>query len=268
MEPWSDERVWEAMARWRWVRPGAKRVVDPHFEAAVTPGSYALTYVYDLTIQDPTEVGKVLAELRRKVQALGGTGARVHVSPKSQPQDLGARLLTHGYLTLEETEVMVWELREGSGRARLPDSHGGGGVEVREVLNEAEYDLYLGLSAAIFHDPPLETETARQFRENFRRQVRETGGSGRFLAWKDGTAIGEAGMELEGPTARLYGSGVLPEHRGQGVYGALVRKRCEQALQAGAEVALVTARVGTSGPILKRRGFRPVGSIQVFEARW
>ncbi len=268
MEPWSDERIWEAMAGWRWVPPGAKRVVDPHFEAAVTPGSYALTYVYDLTIRDPTEVGKVVEELRQKVQELGGTGARVQVTPRCQPQDLGARLLQHGYAPLDETEVMVWELRDGSGRPRLPKFQGGEGVELREVLTEADYDTYLGLSAAIFHDPPLGTEASHPFRENFRRQVRETGSSGRFLAWKDGKAIGQAGMELEGATARLYGSGVLPEHRGQGVYGALVRKRCERALQAGAEVALVTARVGTSGPILKRRGFRPVGSIQVFEARW
>ena len=71
-----------------------------------------------------------------------------------------------------------------------------------------------------------------------------------------------------GEVARFWGSGVLEPHRRRGIYGALVRVRCQDALAQGANIAMVTARVGSSGPILKHRGFRVVGSVRMYQGRW
>jgi hypothetical protein len=98
--------------------------------------------------------------------------------------------------------------------------------------------------------------------------VREEGHSERFLAWEGSRSVGRAGTEIAGKVARFWGTGVLAEHRHRGVYGALVRARCGAAAHRGAELVWVTARVGTSGPILKRHGFRPMGTVRVFEVQW
>lgn len=106
------------------------------------------------------------------------------------------------------------------------------------------------------------------FGKEFERAVRETGHSDRFVAWEGTTPVGRGGLEIVGEVARLWGTGVLSEHRRRGIYGRLVRARCEEAVRRGATLALTTARVGTSGPILKHHGFRSVGSVRLYEARW
>jgi GNAT superfamily N-acetyltransferase len=54
--------------------------------------------------------------------------------------------------------------------------------------------------------------------------------------------------------AGLYGGGTLPEHRGRGLYRALVAQRVRDALSAGVRYMRVDA-LPTSQPILERLGF-------------
>jgi GNAT superfamily N-acetyltransferase len=268
VEPWSADRIWDAVDAWRWIPPGATRSTTDEYEIAVTPGSYSLTYVYGVKIDDPHRVGPSLRELRERIAAMGGTGARVQITPRSRPPDIDRRLVAFGYLPREETEVLVWELRDSKGGLRIPNFPPAPDAVVREVTSEREFDSFVELSSTIFGDPPPPAATRAGFLEVFHRNIRESGHSERFLAWRGGVPVGRAGLELVGPVARFWGTGVLPEHRRTGVYGALVRARCELAASRGGEIALVTARVGTSGPILKKHGFRSVGSVRVFETRW
>lgn len=268
MGAWTDDRVWEAVDAWRWIPPGSKLSVHENFALAVTPGSYSLTLAYGFHARDAPSAEAALTELQKQVRALGGTGVRVQVGPHSRPADLSERLQGRGYRLAEEAEALAWELRDDSGGPSLPSFRPTEGVEVREALTESDYDGFLSLSTPIFGDPTPSGETMVAFRDEFDRMVRETGHSDRFVAWKGTTPIGRAGMEIVGEVARLWGTGVLPEHRRGGVYGLLVRARCEEAARRGASLALVMARVGTSGPILKHHGFRAVGSVRLFEARW
>lgn len=268
MRPWTDDQVWEAVDAWRWSPPSSTVVSSPHFQLAVTPGSYALTYAYGLNVEDPSAVESVLDDLRARVEALGGAGVRIQLTPRSRPSDLDQRLTRRGYRPREEAEAMVWELRDEVDRPRLPPFRPTPGISVREVETDADYDGFLKLSGPIFGDPAPSEEAMTAFRSDFHRKLREDGHSDRFVAWDGELPLGRAGLEVAGSVARLWGSGVLPEHRGRGIYGALVQVRCAEAERRGAELALVVARVGTSGPILKHHGFRVVGSVRVFEARW
>jgi hypothetical protein len=266
--PWSADRVWEAVEAWRWIPPAATHVVTDQYEVAVTPGSYSLTYVYSFRVDRPDLVDDVLRDVRKRIESLGGTGARLRVSPRSRPPDLAEHLRRHGYQPSEETDVLVWDLRDDTGATRLPELPFPTPVTVREVATDPEFDEFVKLGPAIFGDPPPSAESRAAFLVDFHRKLREEGHSERFLAWDGTVPVGRGGMELAGPVARFWGSGVLPEHRRRGGYGALVRARCESAAARGAEIALVTARVGSSAPILKRYGFSRVGSSQMFQARW
>jgi hypothetical protein len=265
---WTNERVWQAVDAWRWIPPGSKRVLGDGFELAVTPGSYSLTYVYGFHSPNAQDVERRLGEIQDRIRALGGTGTRFQVTPSSQPPDLVDRLVRRGYKVIEEADVLIWILRDERGQLHLPEFAAPPGITVREVLTDEEYERFVELGAPIFGDPVPSAESRRGFVAEFRRSVRETGHSDRYLAWEGASAIGRAGMELAGPVARLWGTGVLTEHRHRGAYGALVRARCESGAERGAELALVTARVGTSGPILLRHGFQPRGTVRVLEARW
>jgi GNAT superfamily N-acetyltransferase len=77
-----------------------------------------------------------------------------------------------------------------------------------------------------------------------------------YLGFDSGTAAA-IGRMYTNPGARfagLYGGGTLPEHRGRGLYRALVARRVHDALAGGARYMRVDA-LPTSQPILERLGF-------------
>jgi GNAT superfamily N-acetyltransferase len=78
------------------------------------------------------------------------------------------------------------------------------------------------------------------------------------LARIDGEPAGAAGMSVLPPSAFLMGAVVLPEHRGRGLYRALVTSRLRTAAQRGCTLATSHALATTSHPILARLGFRDV----------
>ena len=268
MARWTDERVWDAVDDWRWVPPGAVSEHTPEWDLVVTPGSYALTSAYRFRVEDEREVDARLESLRARILELGGTGVRLQYTPRTRPVDLPDRLARLGYRPREEAEVLVFELRGEDGAPRLPESRTAPGIEVREVLTVEEYAVFARLGTEIFGDPVPPPEIQEEFLSAFRERVGREGRSDRFLAWDGPTAIGRAGLEVAGPVGRLWGTGVLLAHRRRGAYGAMVTARCRSSFERGAEIALVTARTGTSGPILRRAGFRWVGRLTVWEARW
>jgi GNAT superfamily N-acetyltransferase len=273
MEPpgkpaWDDARVWGAMVDWRWVPPSSRRFKTDHFDLIVTPGSYNMTTVYGFLVEDPEKVDAALDEVESLARSNHATGARFQILPTARPLDLGERLVRRGYSTLDEAEVLVYELRDESGRPRLPEFRLPPDISAREVTSDAEYAAFVGLNAPLWDSPEPPAETRRGLEADFHKSMADTGHSGRYVVWKDSTPIGHGGLEVVGPVARFWGSGILPAYRNLGAYGALVRARCEEAVRQGAEIALVTARIGTSGPILKRRGFRVVGPVGNFEVRW
>ncbi|HXO97746.1 MAG TPA: hypothetical protein VN857_14260 [Chthoniobacterales bacterium] len=64
---------------------------------------------------------------------------------------------------------------------------------------------------------------------------------------------------------RLWGAVTLPPLRCRGGYRSLVRARLQEGYSRGANLAIVTARVDTSGPILQKMGFRHVGITKQYQ---
>jgi GNAT superfamily N-acetyltransferase len=266
--PWSDAQVWDAMESHRWYPPSSRRVATENYELAVTPGSPGLTWIYGFHARDARDAERLLQEIREKVKSLGGTGARIQLTPNARPAELSDLLLGFEFVPKESAEVLVYDLRDGSGNARVPSFRPTGGLTVREIASREDYDAVERLMAAIFDLPPPSAEVRAGFIEAYEGRIRETGHADRFIALEGARPVGTAGLTLEGAVSLFWGTGVLPEFRGRGIYGALVEARCRSVAERGAEIVLVSALTGTSGPILKRHGFRVVGPIRTYEAHW
>ncbi len=268
MQPWTDELVWAAVDAWRWKPPSSQTVRLHDYELVVTPGSSALNFAYGFRVEPESRTDQVLRDLRARVESMGGTGVRISVTPLTRPAGLPERLTALGYVPRDEAEVLVWELRDESGRRRLPDFRAPTGVGVREATTDLDYRNYQSLTSTIFGEPEPSPETSRAFLEEFHQRIQDGGHSDRFLAWEAEVPVGVAGLEVAGPVARFFGTGVISSHRRRGIYGSLVRSRCEAAAERAAEIAITTARIATSGPILKHHGFRRVGPFAAFDLRW
>jgi GNAT superfamily N-acetyltransferase len=85
------------------------------------------------------------------------------------------------------------------------------------------------------------------------------GQGGMVVAYAGRTPVGTGGVGMAAGVARLWGGAVRPQARGQGVYRATLAARLEYGVAHGASMALVNARVETSGPILRRVGFASYG---------
>ncbi len=85
------------------------------------------------------------------------------------------------------------------------------------------------------------------------------GGGGSVVAYVEGVAVASAGVTVVDEDARLWGGATRPEHRGRGIYRALLAERLRYAVGHGARLAVVKGRAQTSGPILRRAGFSPYG---------
>jgi hypothetical protein len=80
----------------------------------------------------------------------------------------------------------------------------------------------------------------------------------RFHAvWHEDRPVCVGWTRLHGRFASLFGGSTLIEHRGKGLYRALLSSRLEEAARLGADHALVDAGP-MSRPILERQGFSPL----------
>jgi GNAT superfamily N-acetyltransferase len=73
----------------------------------------------------------------------------------------------------------------------------------------------------------------------------------------DGTIAGAAALSVREGVCGLFGASTLPEFRGRGVQGALLKARLESAAAQGCDVAVSIAQPGsTSHRNIERQGFR------------
>lgn len=84
------------------------------------------------------------------------------------------------------------------------------------------------------------------------------GGVEVFVALVDGEVVAFAGARFGRTAVYLAGGGTRPDHRGRGVYRALVRVRWDAAVERDTPVLTVGAG-DMSRPILERLGFSIVG---------
>lgn len=126
-------------------------------------------------------------------------------------------------------------------------------VEVRRAVTPLDIDDHLAVMGAVFDDEDAVRLTGVY------NALLEDPHFCLFTAYVGGKAV--AGGRLESGPGRqfgaLFGGSVVAEHRGQGIYRALVHARAQEARRLGLRY-LSTEALGTSRPILEQMGFEAV----------
>jgi len=91
---------------------------------------------------------------------------------------------------------------------------------------------------------------------------------GGVVAYRRDLAVGYGRWRYgtDGDTVYLSTAVTLRPHRRTGVYTAILGWRLDRAVRDGKTIAVVVAERSTSAPILMRKGFREVGSLQIWMA--
>jgi GNAT superfamily N-acetyltransferase len=196
------------------------------------------------------------AELARKViTELHRQAGEVHwrTGPRYAPAGVDDVLLGLGASVVETIDICGYSLE----RALPADAvvHGASVRPVRTRDDAAEFERTSALAWG--YPPPSEQDIDKTFAGS---------AEGHFIGCWHGAPAGAGGYGLVGEVARFWGTAVVPEFRGRGVYRALVYTRMADARERGARLALVHARP-TSSPILQRLGFTVYGQQKVWSIR-
>ncbi len=178
-----------------------------------------------------------------------GRGQRVEWKTYSYdpPADLGARLVAAGFVKEDDEALLLGEL------AVLAEAVVPQGFLVREAAGRADHDRIHALHELIW---PGTTGTSGSFTEE---QAHAPRASRAVLAVSeadpDGPALCAGWVRLTPGTdfAGMFGGATHPDHRGRGVYGAVLAVRARWAIENGHTRARVDASP-MSEPILRRLG--------------
>ncbi|GAB3948265.1 hypothetical protein GCM10029976_079070 [Kribbella albertanoniae] len=246
------ERVLRAAAEWVWVPPDAVDVVTDDYRMIVY-GGRGPSVLWSSTTRPLDEL---IGEMRER--APDGTALRWWVDARTLPADTGEILQSKGFTQVEELEILARPL-SGDLAAELDVP---GDVVVRQALDAESIELAANVDSEVFGWPP---PSRNELDHEAAAVARGERSPGRFLAEIDGEIVGTSGYTLLGDVVRLWGGSVLEKARGRGVYRALIAARCRAAQEAGATLALVTARTATSAPTLRRIGFVAYGTKYCFQ---
>lgn len=166
------------------------------------------------------------------------------------PADLGDRLVAHGLVAEPAETVMIGEASALAVPVDVP------GVTVRRVGDTGDVrrdvQAMLALQGAVFgtgRGPSLESSLA----------ALEAGDSEMWLAEVDGAVVCAGRLQVVPGTefAGIWGGATAPEHRGRGIYRALVAARAGSAIERGVRY-IHSDCTEMSRPILQRSGLLPV----------
>lgn len=243
-----DPAVVLAAARaWVYVPPEAQQVRTSDFRVIAYPTTWSQPTVA-AGIGSTRAPAEVVDQVLAAAAGLGRDAVAFWVHPDTRPDGLVEELLARGARLTEQLDVLARPL------AGPPDLDPPTAVEVRPVLDLEAMREHDRVGVLVFGGRECDDE---QLAAQVARADPATGLS--FNAYRDGVAVGAAGLTVEDGVARLWGGAELPGARGTGVYRALLAHRLQVAADRGCELALVKGRVETSAPILRRAGFAPYG---------
>ena len=235
---------------WIWVPPNSTKVETDEYLLVRMPEWFSIPLeLLRFEPQRPPDV--VVDEMLERARELGQPFVNCWVKLHNDPS-LDDVFRARGGELDETLDVLALDLREG-----LPDLGPTGHLELRWALDLETMRDNLQVAAVVFGDSmPPEDEIA----EEVGRALKDIEvGSGAVVAYLDGVPVGSGGLSLVNGVARLWGGAVREEARGKGAYRAILEARLRRAVSRGAHMALVTGRVQTSGPILRRAGFERYG---------
>lgn len=223
----------------------------------VTDLSHPLANLVGMAKIAPEDVTATLKLVRNRYS--GGRKAYGWVTgPLTRPNDLGERLVAGGLTKADEMAGMV--LTDLAIPIAVDPS-----ILVREgTLHEAQ-----AASEMMGRAYGMPEEVARFFNVLLAMtdaKVRNRG----YFAFVDGgdRPVGWSYLVYlpDSPIVLLGGAATLPEHRGRGIYSALVAKRLADARADGRTAAVVQAARSTSAPICAKLGFREVCGLEFYSS--
>ena len=174
------------------------------------------------------------------------------VTPRSTPPSLGQRLLERGFIRELEGRMLV---------ADLPIA----GLRVNPVVRVELVGDRAGLRDGLRVDHPDwdDARVAPQLEDRWRRLGNDYWVA---VAYLEDQPVGTARWSLNRAlgVVEFSGAETLAGFRNRGVYSALVAFRAEHAAREGATRASIIADVGTSAPILLKRGFSDFGGATFY----
>ena len=177
--------------------------------------------------------------------AAAGVPFRWSVGPLTEPADFGTTLEAHGFRP-SDGRGMAIAPHDWTCAAPRAD------ITVERVTPDTLDDFLAASDAGWARTSPVPDPPAR--RDDHVRAL-ATGRFHMFLARRDGALAGSAGFITKERCAFLVGGVVLAEHRGAGVYRALLDERLRLIADLALPLATTHARESTSAPILERLGF-------------
>jgi hypothetical protein len=265
MADWTDERVIEEARKWRWCPPSSKVVWYERFDLVLYPESWNENFVEakSLPNQNPESLVEEVVAAASQLH-LSKLAWRVSSSPDSLK--LERVLEDAGFAAEKMDELLAWELGDGSA-PMLPGPVGSGEVIAEQVTNFEHYQAVRRVEAAAFgYKLPSEQELEQEW-SSATAESEEASKFARFFSRIGNVPISTGGLTMSDNVVRLWGAGTQPEHRGRGGYRAITMARMNEGHHRGATIAVVNARIGTSGPILKRMGFRLISLTKEYELR-
>jgi GNAT superfamily N-acetyltransferase len=221
----------------------------------VTDLSHPLANLVGMADIAPENVDATLKMVRSRYSS----GRKAHgwvTGPLTRPHDLGQRLVAAGLVKADEMAGMALTDLDVP-LAADPK------IEVREAtLHEAQ-----AASEMMARAYGMPEEVARFFNVLLAMTDSKVKNRG-YFAYVDGgdQPVGWSYLVYlpDSPIVLLGGAATLPEHRGRGIYSALVAKRLADARADGRRAAVIQAVRSTSAPIAAKLGFREVCGLEFY----
>lgn len=221
----------------------------------VTDLSNPLANLVGMADVSPENVDATLKMVRSRYS--GGRKAYGWVTgPLTRPHDLGERLIGAGLKKADEMAGMA--LTDLDTPINVDPT-----IEIREAtLHEAQ-----AASEMMARAYGIPEDVARFFNVLLAMTDSKVKNRG-YFAYVDGgdQPVGWSYLVYlpDSPIVLLGGAATLPEHRGRGIYSALVAKRLADAREDGRRAAVIQAVRSTSAPIASKLGFREVCGLEFY----
>ncbi len=221
----------------------------------ITDLSHPLANLVGMANIAPEDVDATLKMVRNRYSR-GRKGYGWVTGPLTRPSDLGERLVASGLVKADEMAGMA--LTDLAVSIAVDPK-----IEVREAtLHEAQ-----AASEMMGRAYDMPEEVARFFNVLLAMSDSKVKNRGYFAYVDGGTEpVGWSYLVYlpDSPIVLLGGAATLPEHRGQGIYSALVAKRLADARADGRTAAVIQAARSTSAPIAAKLGFREICGLEFY----
>lgn len=253
MGSWSGADVRRVAADWVWVPDGSRRV-DRDYRLIGYP-SWTSIAPQVSAVDSDRPAAAIADEAAAQARSWEADKLGWWINAATRPADLVQELRSRGAEHADTVDVLALNLDR-----ELPDFGPMPGISAERVTTVEQFRDADVVNVAVWGQEPLSEERLRE------QVTNETPtGDIRVIARLDGRPVASGGCTVVDGVARLWGAATVEAARGRGAYRAVLGLRLRLARDAGATLALVKGRAGTSAPILKRIGFTEYGQEHIYE---